>query len=148
MASSSSGSVSASRVRSGSYFVIVGHGDSPVFEKAFGPSGGPLEEEPTHFFMHAALDCVDQIMWTTNSMFLHRVDRLKDLSISGFCTASGARFLLLHNAKMEGDTIKAFFKDVYVLYLKALMNPLYDPKTPIQARSFDKKVSDLGRRLT
>ena len=40
---------------------------------------------------------------------------------------SNAKLLLLHEDQAE-DKIKSFFNEVYDLFVKAIMNPFYDPK--------------------
>ena len=52
-------------------FAIVGKADNPIYELVVSPK----KEEPTvnqqnQFFLHAALDIVDEEMWKTNNMFL------------------------------------------------------------------------------
>ena len=52
-------------------FAIVGKADNPIYELVVSPK----KEEPTvnqqnQFFVHAALDIVDEEMWKTNNMFL------------------------------------------------------------------------------
>lgn len=69
------------------------------------------------FVLHAALDAVDEQIWTTTSMHLAQVDNFNQLRVSAYVTAAQMKFLLLHDGKSE-DAIKAFFKDVYEVYLK------------------------------
>lgn len=106
------------------YFAIIGTKDNPIFDYEFGTSkqGGDgvarFREEARHmnqFIVHSSLDVVEEVQWTTGSMYereqlslhedctntistryLKSIDRFYNNFISCFLTGSGARFLLLH----------------------------------------------------
>ncbi|KAH9331124.1 hypothetical protein KI387_003232, partial [Taxus chinensis] len=108
------------------------------------------KEEAAHqhqFILHAALDIVQDLQWTTSAMFLKGVDRFSDLVVSVYVTAvsiasslvciplststtsatlgarpppprvAHTRLMLLHDSRNE-DGIKNFFQEVHELYIK------------------------------
>merc|ERR1712186_304037 len=103
--------------------IIVGKDDSPIYEADLS-STGAREDSPhlDQFVIHAALDLVDELMWTTSSMFLRVVDKFNDFHVSAFCTAGRTRFMLLHKNRNE-EAIRAFFSELHGLYIKAVMSP-------------------------
>ena len=61
------------------YFAIVGVKDTPLFEHEFGTSkaGGdgqarfrPEARHMNQFIVHASLDIVDEVQWTTGQMYV------------------------------------------------------------------------------
>ncbi|OAY68599.1 Trafficking protein particle complex subunit 2 [Ananas comosus] len=99
-------------------FVIVSRNDIPIYEAEVGS-----KEEAAHlhqFILHAALDIVQDLAWTTSAMFLKSVDRFNDLVVSVYVTAGHTRLMLLHDSRNE-DGIKSFFQDVHELYLKVTL---------------------------
>ena len=113
-------------------FIIVGKFDNPIFRL----DNGKRSESSRHvqeFIIHSSLDVVDELVWKKPEMYLKAIDRIGDNSISSFVTASSknhlyrtphvnltmpdVRFMLLHDFKGE-DAIKAFFVEVYELYMK------------------------------
>lgn len=59
-------------------------------------------------------------------------------------TAAQIKFLLLHDGKNE-DTIKLFFRDVYEVFLRVMMNPFFTPRSHIKSPAFNQKVRSLAR---
>ncbi|ESQ27090.1 hypothetical protein EUTSA_v10019800mg [Eutrema salsugineum] len=80
------------------------------------------------FILHAALDVVQDLAWTTSAMFSKSVDRFNDLVVSVY------------------DGIKSFFQEVHELYIKSLLNSLYLPGSRITSSHFDTKVRALARK--
>ena len=98
-----------------SMFVVVGSKE-PLYKMEM----RARREDSAHvdeFVLHAALDLVDELVWTTPNMALKVVDRFNDQLVSAFVTASGVRFLLLHETRSD-ETIKGFFQEVHELYIK------------------------------
>ena len=152
-------------------FMIVANEDTPIYEAEFvnvqrvrppftrqhpQASAQALltcaprsqREDNSHlnqFIIHAALDMVDDAVWGTNNMLFKCIDRFNDYNISAFVTAGHVRFMLLHDVRNE-DGIRNFFHEVHELYVKVLMNPFYEPDTPISSSLFDSRVKTLGRR--
>jgi hypothetical protein len=58
-------------------------------------------------------------------MYLKNIDRYNDLSISAFVTAANFKLILLHDFKND-DAIGNFFREVYELLLKSMLNPFFD----------------------
>ena len=54
------------------------------------------------------------------------------------------KFLLLHDGRSD-DTIKQFFKEVYEVYLRVLLNPFFTPTAKITSPGFNQKVRALAR---
>ncbi|KAG6495395.1 hypothetical protein ZIOFF_043201 [Zingiber officinale] len=69
-------------------FIIVSKNDIPIYEAEVGSAAKKEEASQQHqFILHAALDIVEDLAWTTNAMFLKAVDKFNDLSVSVYVTA-------------------------------------------------------------
>ncbi|KAL0463922.1 UNVERIFIED_CONTAM: putative trafficking protein particle complex subunit [Sesamum latifolium] len=69
-------------------FMIVSKNDIPIYEAEVGSV--PKKEDAAHqhqFILHAALDIVQDMAWTTSAMFLKAIDRFNDLVVSVYVTA-------------------------------------------------------------
>ncbi|CDP08751.1 unnamed protein product [Coffea canephora] len=69
-------------------FMIVSKNDIPIYEAEVGAA--PRKEDAAHqhqFILHAALDIVQDLAWTTSAMFLKGIDRFNDLVVSVYVTA-------------------------------------------------------------
>ncbi|TPX51592.1 hypothetical protein SeMB42_g00119 [Synchytrium endobioticum] len=134
-----------------SYFVIVGHRDNPVYEAEFGPQSrvDSKKDENRHlnqFIIHAALDIVEDAMWGTSSMYLKVIDKYNEWLVSAYVSASGVKFILLHDTpNVEG--IRNFFVDSHELFVKILLNPFYELNAPITSPVFDSKVRASAKRF-
>ncbi|CAD5186784.1 uncharacterized protein LOC135625497 [Musa acuminata AAA Group] len=127
-------------------FIIVSRNDIPIYEAEVGSAMKKEEAAQQHqFILHAALDIVEDLAWTTSAMFLKAVDKFNDLVVSVYVTAGHTRFMLLHDSRNE-DGIKSFFQEVQELYIKILLNPLYLPGSRITSSHFDTKVRALARK--
>ncbi|KAL3335366.1 hypothetical protein AABB24_031535, partial [Solanum stoloniferum] len=127
-------------------FMIVSRNDIPIYEAEVGTA--PKKEDAAHqhqFILHAALDIVQDLAWTTSAMFLKSIDRFNDLVVSVYVTAGHTRLMLLHDSRND-DGIKSFFQEVHELYIKILLNPLYLPGSRITSSHFDTKVRALARK--
>jgi hypothetical protein len=54
--------------------------------------------------------------------------------------------LLQGDRKVDENSMKQFFSDVYELYLKIQLNPFHEFNTPISSKLFDQKVRVLASR--
>ncbi|XP_058004694.1 transport protein particle 20 kDa subunit [Hevea brasiliensis] len=127
-------------------FIIVSRNDIPIYEAEVGSATKREDAAQLHqFVLHAALDIVQDLAWTTSAMFLKAIDNFNDLAVSVYVTAGNTRFMLLHNPHND-DGIKSFFQEVHELYIKILLNPLYLPGSRITSSHFDTKVRALARK--
>ncbi|OAY52670.1 trafficking protein particle complex subunit 2 isoform X1 [Manihot esculenta] len=127
-------------------FIIVSRNDIPIYEAEVGSAAKREDAAQLHqFILHAALDIVQDLAWTTSAMFLKAIDKFNDLVVSVYVTAGHTRFMLLHNPHND-DGIKNFFQEVHELYIKILLNPLYLPGSRITSSHFNTKVRALARK--
>lgn len=133
------------------YIVLVGPNDNPIYEIEYSTKGSDKSVDHrylTQFIAHAALDLVDEYLWTTNAMYLKCVDKFNEWYVNAFVGAnSKIRFLLLHDApRIDDNNIKSLFIELYEVYCKFAMNPLYEHYSPIRSALFDKKAHSLARK--
>ncbi|XP_068480451.1 uncharacterized protein [Phaseolus vulgaris] len=129
-------------------FIIVSRNDIPIYEAEVGVAAKREDAAQLHqFILHAALDIVQDLAWTTSAMYLKSVDRFNELVVSVYVTAGHILYILmlLHDSRND-DGIKSFFQDVHELYIKTLLNPLYLPGSRITSSHFDTKVRALARK--
>ncbi|KAJ2489948.1 TRAPP subunit [Coemansia sp. RSA 2050] len=126
------------------YFAIVGTNDSPLYETELGAQRDE-SKYLNQFIVHAALDLVDDAQFMSTACYLKIIDRYNDWNVSAYVAPSNTRLMLLHEAKAD-DAIRLFFTDCHELYLKTLLNPFYEPNTPIQSQAFDIKVNVLAKK--
>jgi len=89
---------------------------------------------------------LEKAMWASPHMHLRAIDRFNGQVVHAFLTAGGTAFLLLHDGSGGEDSILGFFKGVYELYVKLLMNPFCEMDLPIISPAFESRVRALERR--
>ncbi|CAA7019972.1 unnamed protein product [Microthlaspi erraticum] len=76
-------------------FIIVARNDIPIYEAEVGSPAKREDAAQLHqFILHAALDIVQDLAWTTSAMFLKSVDKFNDLVGSVYVTAGHILFIL------------------------------------------------------
>ena len=85
------------------------------------------------------------IQFPTTFSHLKRIDKFNEYIVSAFVTASGIRFLVLHD-KHNDDAIRHFFIEVYEAFIKQSMNPMYKHGEKIYSVRFNHKVEAIGKR--
>nr|XP_028963256.1 trafficking protein particle complex subunit 2-like isoform X1 [Malus domestica] len=69
-------------------FIIVSRNDIPIYEAEVGSAAKREDAAQLHqFILHAALDIVQDLAWTTSAMYLKAIDRFNDLVVSVYVTA-------------------------------------------------------------
>jgi len=127
------------------HFCVIGKGDVPLFQLSLsGVASAAAKEDLVQFLLHASLDAVEQRQWQSGTMMFKSVDKFNDVHISAFVTAGHTKFLLLHDPHKDELPIKAFFYEVYELYIKVLMNPFYEKNSAITSKQFEERVRALG----
>lgn len=119
-----------------------------MYEYVINARQGGQANDTAHMFqfiVHASLDVIDETLWTSSNMYLKVIDKFNETSISAYCTAGNCKFLLLHDGKSD-DSVKSFFVDVHEVYVKLLLNPFYEPNTPITTPSFDARIKALVKK--
>ena len=77
------------------FFCILALGDIPIYQTQLQSSASKLQKEDLiQFIIHAALDAVEQKVWTSNSMYFRNVDKFNDVSISAFVTAGRQEYTI------------------------------------------------------
>ncbi|EXB76509.1 Protein SUPPRESSOR OF npr1-1, CONSTITUTIVE 1 [Morus notabilis] len=110
-------------------FIIVSRNDIPIYEAEVGSAPKREDAAQLHqFVLHAALDIVQDLAWTTSAMFLKAIDRFNDLVVSVYCPI----LLLASNWKQLTDEM-------------ILLNPLYLPGSRITSSHFDTKTKSLKK---
>ncbi|KAK4851936.1 hypothetical protein QYF36_019637 [Acer negundo] len=75
-------------------FIIVSRNDIPIYEAEVGSATKREDAAQLHqFILHAALDIVQDLAWTTSAMFLKAIDRFNDLVVSVYVTAGHILFM-------------------------------------------------------
>lgn len=97
------------------------------------------------FVVHSALDIVEDVQWSKNSMYLKVIDNFSGFYVSAYVTPSNVKFLLLHELTSE-ETIRQFFFELNDLYVKTLLNPFYSVNDVIKNSVFDLKVKYLAKK--
>ncbi|KAJ6703045.1 SNARE-LIKE SUPERFAMILY PROTEIN [Salix viminalis] len=122
------------------------------------------------FILHAALDIVQDLAWTTSAMYLKAIDRFNDMVVSVYVTAGRYRSIdqcVINNAELptsgsRADSLinnvtsvcranglilaKVSMEIVVLNGLEILLNPLYLPGSRITSSHFDTKVRALARK--
>ena len=129
------------------YLAIVAKGDVVIYEaKLPSPPGGKSQpENQLQFIVHQALDSLDHKAWSGSSMFLKESDRFNSMPVSAFITAGHIKFMLLHQSNLDENSIRQFFQELYLIYIKVAMNPFYLKNTPIESRAFSERVFQAAR---
>ncbi|KAL0206329.1 hypothetical protein P9112_001636 [Eukaryota sp. TZLM1-RC] len=129
-------------------FCIVTEDDTPLYSKDF-VTDVSKSESLNHFVLHASLDIMDHLIWSTPQMYVRCVDQFEEKLVYGMITATQLRFLLLYEGVLtRGDeVIKSFFYEVYEHFIAQQINPLYEPNSPITSSRFDLAVQDAAQRF-
>ena len=106
------------------------------------------------FILNASLDMVEAQQWVPTAsahlgqanMYMKNVDRCNDMNVSCMLTPGNSKFLLLHENHKSEEQIKAFFNEVYELYVKIVMNPFFDSTQKINIPEFDDKVKKIAAK--
>jgi hypothetical protein len=134
-------------------FCIVGTSE-PLYTAEFlrvptsSSSSGSATDTTTqyyNFLLHSSLDTLVPLASSTSNTFLRTVARLPPLHVSAFITPSNVKFLLLHPGRSD-ETLKAFFNEIYEIYVKYLMNPFVVHDAVIESKAFDDRVRSVGRK--
>jgi len=134
-------------------FAIVGKNEL-VFDMALSPGSVHQQPHVHQFVLHSALDVMGDKMWGTPAMNLKVVDEFNELQVHGWCTASGAHFMMLHDSLADEssrrmrveENIKNFFSEVNDLFTRIVLNPFYQPETKITSKTFADRVATLARK--
>ena len=88
------------------------------------------------------------MQWATDRLNLKVVDDgFNGMVVSSFLTAGQAKLMLLHDQSISAnDGIKHFFREIYELYVKWLLNPFYVSGSPIKSDAFRAKVRALSKK--
>ncbi|KAI0035575.1 transport protein particle complex subunit [Vararia minispora EC-137] len=101
--------------------------------------GGGQDRHVIQMIANASLDMIEDVVRRENGMYLKAVDKFNEWTISAFVTPGNTKFVLLHEGKND-DGIRAFFVEVWELYLKTMMNPFHTAHSTIRSSVFDTRV--------
>lgn len=101
--------------------------------------GGGQDRHVVQMIANASLDNIEDVMRRENAMYLKSVDKFNEWTISAFITPGNVKLILLHEAKND-EGIRAFFHDVWELYVKTMLNPFHTAHTVIRSAAFDTRV--------
>ena len=114
---------------------------------------GISREDPCHLnelILYSSLDLVDQIMKTTTEAYLKVVDSVNEFQVSAFVPISQIKLLLLHKPFTKQGTeesVRMFFQEVYLAYIKILLDPNYQIRDHIISNSFENTILQLSQKL-
>ncbi|XP_006459875.1 hypothetical protein AGABI2DRAFT_149846 [Agaricus bisporus var. bisporus H97] len=86
--------------------------------------GGGQDRHVIQMIANASLDAIEDVMRKENAMYLRAVDKFNEWTVSAFVTPGNVKFVLLHEAKND-EGIRAFFMEVWEMYVKAQLNPFH-----------------------
>ncbi|KAL3599517.1 hypothetical protein D5086_007435 [Populus alba] len=78
-------------------FIIVSRNDIPIYEAEVGSATKREDAAQMHqFILHAALDIVQDLAWTTSAMYLKAIDRFNDMILLNPLYLPGSRITSSH----------------------------------------------------
>lgn len=101
--------------------------------------GAGQDRHVIQMIANASLDVVEEMQVNSSAMYLKSIDKFNEWTVSAFVTAGNMRFILLHEGKNE-EGIRAFFVEVWELYVKTAMNPFHRSDRAIRSPVFDARV--------
>ncbi|EJD53873.1 transport protein particle complex subunit [Auricularia subglabra TFB-10046 SS5] len=107
--------------------------------------GGGQDRHVIQMIAHASLDVIEDVVRTNNTMYLKGVDKFNEWTVSAFVTPGNIKFILLHDGKND-EGIRAFFNDVWELYVKTTMSPFHMVNTAIKSPVFDVRVKASAKK--
>ena len=77
-------------------FMIVGKNDTPIYEVEISDRKNPTKPQTMkQFIMHAAMDPLDEMMWTSQALYLKSVDKFNEFVVSAYVTPGYIKFLIM-----------------------------------------------------
>jgi len=129
------------------FLCIVGSGDIPLYEAQLTPSLSKTNKEDLiEFLLHASIDAVEMKLFSSSSLIFRAVDKFNDLAISALISVGQVKVLLLHDFRLDDTLLKAFFYEIYDLYVKLTLNPFYERHAVITSQAFDDRARAIGEK--